>query len=397
MKTFLHFPALARSVAAVVLGLTLAVAGCKRAEPQARGPQTVPVHTAQAQRQSVPLLQTAIGSVQPLRTVAVKSQVDGVIAKVRFREGDEVKAGDLLVELDRRPFENALRSAQADLANARAQEKQATADAERYEHLDQQAAVSKEEYAQYRTKAESGRAGVQAKEAAVANAELQLSYTEIRAPIEGRTGQLNLHEGSLVKGNDAGQPIVTINQLAPISVAYSVPEFALTGIRKASTDGQVKVEIVPHASAAEKVLGHLDFIDNSVDPTTGTIVLKALFENGDRRLWPGEFVDVTTVIGEEKDVVTVPAAAVQAGQNGSQVFVVKADHTVELRPVKTGIQTGEATVVLSGVKEGETVVTDGQLRLVPGSKVESKSPGRAPREVAKVEPDEAPKPTEPKS
>lgn len=397
MNAYLPFSALSRFIASIGLALTLAAGGCKRAEPQARAPQAVPVQTAQAQRQSVPLLQTAIGSVQPLRTVAVKSQVDGVIAKVRFREGDEVKAGDLLVELDRRPFENALRSAQADLANARAQEKQATTDAERYAHLDQQAAVSKEEYAQYRTKAESARAGVQAKEAAVANAELQLSYTEIRAPIEGRTGQLNLHEGSLVKANDAGQPIVTINQLAPISVAYSVPEFALTGIRKASTGGAVKVEIVPHSGGSEKILGRLDFIDNSVDPTTGTIVLKAVFDNADRRLWPGEFVDVTTVIGEEKDVVTVPAAAVQVGQNGSQVFVVKSDHTVELRPVKTGIQTGEATVLLAGVKEGETVVTDGQLRLVPGSKIESKSPARAPREVAKAEPDETPKPTEPKS
>lgn len=397
MNTFTSFFARGKPAAWLGACVIVSMAGCKREERQARGPQTVPVQTAQAQRLTVPVLQNAIGSVQPLRSVAVKSQVDGVIATVQFREGDEVKAGALLVALDRRPFENALRSAQADLANAQAQEQQATADAERYQHLDQQAAVSKEEYAQFRTKAETGRAAVQAKEAAVANAELQLGYTEIRAPIDGRTGQLNLHEGSLVKANDPGQPIVTINQLAPISVAYSVPESALAGIRQASAAGEVKVSIVPHSSGAETVQGHLDFIDNSVDPTTGTIVLKALFENADRRLWPGEFVDVTTVIGEEKDVVTVPAAAVQAGQNGSQVFVVKPDHTVELRSVNVGLQTDQATVLRTGVKEGEVVVTDGQLRLVPGAKVESKPSANPSRGIAKSGADEVPQPATPKS
>ena len=396
MNTFVSFPAVSRTIALGTVFIVLSLAGCKRAESQARGPQVVPVQMAEALRRTVPILQTAIGSVQPLRSVAVKSQVDGVIAKVQFREGDEVKVGDLLVVLDRRPFENALRSAQADLASARAQEQQAATEADRYQHLDQQAAVSKEEYAQYRTRAASAGAAVQAKEAAVANAELQLSYAEIHAPIEGRTGQLNLHEGSLVKANDAGQPIVTINQLAPISVAYSVPESALTSVRRASVAGEVKVSIVPHSSGSEVIQGHLDFIDNSVDPTTGTIVLKAVFENADRRLWPGEFVDVTTVVGEEKDAVTVPTAAVQAGQNGSQVFVVKPNHTVELRPVTIGLQAGESTVMRTGVKEGEIVVTDGQLRLIPGSKVESKSL-QPPREVAKAGTDEAPHPGAPKS
>jgi len=398
MNTSFSFSDLGRYIAIFSAFTLLAAAGCKRAAPKARAAEAVPVQTAEAQRQSVPILQLAIGSVQPLRMVAVKSQVDGVIAKIEFREGDEVKAGDLLVALDRRPFENALRSAQADLANARAQEQQAAADAARYEHLDQQAAVSKEEYAQYRTKAQSAQAGVQAKEAAVANAELQLGYTEIRAPIDGRTGQLNLHEGSLVKANDAGLPIVTINQLAPISVAYSIPESALTDIRKASAAGEVKVTIVPHAAGgSESFVGHLDFIDNSVDPTTGTIVLKALFDNANRQLWPGEFVDVTTAIGEEKNAVTVPASAVQAGQNGNQVFVVKPDRTVELRPVKIGLQTKELTVVRTGVKEGEVVVTDGQLRLVPGAKIEVKKLGGATREVAKAGPDEVPEPATPKS
>jgi multidrug efflux system membrane fusion protein len=373
------------------------VASCNRSAQSVRGPAAVPVQTAEAQLRTVPITQTAIGSVQALRSVAVKSQIDGVIAQVQFREGDEVKAGDLLIALDRRPFENSLRSAQADLANARAQEEQAAADAQRYHNLDQQAAVSKEQYAQYYMKAETARATVQAKEAALANAELQLGYTEIRAPIAGRTGQLNLHEGALVKANDAGQSIVTINQLAPISVAYSVPESVLGSVRAAKLAGEVKVNIVPHSTLSEVVQGRLDFIDNSVDPATGTILLKAVFDNADRRLWPGEFVDVTTVVGEEKDVVVVPMSAVQTGQNGSQVFVLKTDHSVELRPVKVGRQANENTVLREGVRPGEVVVTDGQLRLVSGTKVEVKSLGGTADEVAKAGADKPSHPQPPKS
>lgn len=393
MNTLPHcsFPA---CIALLVICLGTLVS-CRRAPEQARGPQMVPVQTAEAQVRTVPIVQTAIGSVQALRAVAVKSQIDGVIAKIHFREGDEVNAGGLLVTLDRRPFENSVRSAQAELANARAQAEQAVGDARRYENLDQQAAVSKEQYAGYRTRAESARALVQGKEAALANAELQLSYAEIKAPITGRTGQLNLHQGALVKANDAGQAIVTINQLAPISVAYSIPESSLHQVRQAISSGEVNVSIVPHSSGGEEVQGRLDFIDNSVDPTTGTIVLKALFENADRRLWPGEFVDVTTIVGEQKDVIVVPSAAIQTGQQGSQVFVVKADQSVELRRVKVGMQVDQDAVLLSGVKAGEVVVTDGQLRLNPGTKVEVKPLGSG--EVAKVSPEKAAASKAPKS
>ena len=358
----------------------LAVAGCGRGQTSAgRGAAAVPVQTARAVIQTMPINQSAIGSVQSLRTVTVKSQVDGVIAQINFREGDEVKAGDLLITLDHRPFENNLRSARADLANARAQAAHAQAESERYQRLDQQQAISKEQLAQLLTDAESTAAQVQAREAAVANAELQLSYTEIRAPIGGRTGQLNLHEGALVKANDSGSSLVTINQLAPIAVAYSVPEASLASLRAALAAGAVAVTARPHDGVGRPIEGRLDFIDNSVDAATGTILLKAVFANTDRALWPGQYVDIVTRLGEEANAVLVPAAAVQTGQRGSQVFVVKPDRTVDLRDVQTGRSANGLTVIRSGIKAGETVVTDGQLRLVPGAKVEDR-PLTAPGE-----------------
>jgi multidrug efflux system membrane fusion protein len=290
-----------------------------------------------------------------------------------------VQAGDLLISLDRRPFENNLLSARADLANARAQAAHAQAEAERYQRLDQQQAISKEQLAQLLTDAESTKAQVQAREAAVANAELQLGYTEIHAPIAGRTGQLNLHEGALVKANDSGSALVTINQLAPIAVAYSVPEGSLAALRAALDAGVVAVTASPHDGVGKLADGRLDFIDNAVDATTGTILLKAVFANADRTLWPGQFVDTVTRLGEEVGTVVVPSSAVQTGQRGSQVFVVKPDRTVDLRPVETGRSADGLIVIRSGVKAGETVVTDGQLRLVPGAKVEDR-PLTAPGE-----------------
>jgi multidrug efflux system membrane fusion protein len=363
----------ARTAGLAGLAIALLTTGCGRARTSARADApAVPVQVGRALLQTLPVTQNAIGAVQSLRTVAVKSQVDGVIAQIHFREGEEVQAGDLLITLDRRPFENNLRSARADLANARAQADHAQAEAVRYQQLDQQQAISKEQLSQLLTDAETTKAQVQAKEAAVANAELQLGYTEIRAPIAGRTGQLNLHEGALVKANDAGFTLVTINQLSPIAVAYAVPEASLASLRSALAAGAVAVTASPHDGVGKSVEGRLDFIDNAVDATTGTILLKAVFANTDRALWPGQFVDIVTRLGEEAGTVVVPAAAVQVGQRGLQVFVVKPDRTVELRPVETGRSANGLTAIRSGVKAGETVVTDGQLRLVPGARVELK-------------------------
>ena len=376
MKTRISLPESSRigaiAIVVVALGLTGA-AGCKRAAPAAKV-QAVPVQTGVAVRENVPVTVQAIGSVQAVRTVAVKSQVDGVIASIHFREGDEVAAGDLLVTLDRRPFENGLRAAQADLANARAQATQADANFARYRQLDQQNVISKEQFTQLATTADIAKAVVQSKEAAVANAKLQLGYSEIRAPIAGRTGQRNLHEGALVRAGDATQSIVVINQIAPIAVTYAVPEGVLAAVRAAQAAGAVQVGATVHSEADNPAVeGRLDFIDNTVDTTTGMIVLKAVFENADRAFWPGQFVDVVTRVGVDANVVLVPAPAVQTGQRGSQVFVVKADKTVELRAVQTGRSVADRTIILSGVEAGETVVTDGQLRLVPGAGVEPRT------------------------
>ncbi len=339
----------------------------------AGGPPPVPVQIALVEQRDVPRLVESVGVIQALRTVAVKSQVDGMIAKIHFREGDEVKAGELMITLDRRPFENSLRIARADLANARAEAVRAASDVERYQQLTAQDAISKEQFAQLSTKAETTRALVQAKEAAVANAELLLGYAEIRAPITGHTGQLLLHEGALVKANDAAQSIVTLNQIAPVAAAFAVPENTLGPIRAAMANGSAAVTVSDKVSGVARTDGKLTFVDNSVDASTGTITLKAVFANADDKLWPGQFVQVQTRIGVDVGALVVPASAVQTSQTGSSAYVVKADQHVELRAVKILRASGDSLLLSEGVKVGETVVTDGQLRLVPGALIQPKS------------------------
>ncbi len=369
--------------AAAILWFT----GCKPSAATAKAGAAlppVPVQVAIAQQADVPRTVEAVGAIQALRTVAVKSQVDGMIAEIHFKEGDEVKAGDLLVALDRRPFENSLRIARADLANARAEAAKAATDLERYQRLDQQDAISKEQFAQLTTKAETTRALVQAKEAAVANAELLLGYAEIRAPIAGRTGQLILHEGALVKANDVNQSVVTINQLAPIAAAFAVAERSLNDIRAALERGDALVTVKDRSAGVSRSDGKLTFVDNAVDPTTGTITLKAIFENGDHVLWPGQFVQVQLRTGIDRGAIVVPSAAVQIGQNATQIFIVKPDKSIDIRPAKVIRTAGDTTLLAAGVQPGETVVTDGHLRLLPGAKVEVKELSSVATERAKA-------------
>ena len=387
MKTSAPFLSLKLAVLSLLGGvLVWLAAGCSRSGNAGAAAPVVPVQTAVAIQRDVPRRVEAIGNVQALRSVSVKSQVDGIIAEVNFKEGQEVKAGDLLVSLDRRPFENSLLIVRADLANARAMAAQAQADLDRYQQLDRQAVVSKEEYVQYVTKAETAKAQVQAKEAAVSNAELLLGYTSIRASIAGRAGQRLLHEGALVKANDNSFTLVTINQVAPVAVTYAVPERALDEIRAAFAAGRATVAVTERNSGLTRENGRLEFIDNTVDPTTGMVTLKAVFPNDDDALWPGRFVYVVTQVGVDAGAIVVPSTAVQNSQNGYTVYVVKPDATVELRPVKVARTDGDNTLLAEGIKPGETVVTDGQLRLLPGMKVEahrlSGEPGAADAPVA---------------
>jgi multidrug efflux system membrane fusion protein len=358
----------ARFRAVLVIIPLLIAAGCKPNTKARAGAPAVPVRTAVAVQQDVPITRAAVGTVQPLHSVSILSQVEGVVTQVHFRDGDDVKAGAPLVTLDRRPFQAALQAAEAQLALAKANEAKAAADFDRYEKLHQQNAVSDADYTQYSAAAAGARATVAVQEAAVATAKLNLDYTEIRAPIDGRTSRLALREGSLVRANDATTPLLTINQLAPIGVSFSLPEADLASVQAAMKAGSVTV-LAHIASQPDRVLtGHLDYLDNTVGLTTGNIALRATFDNADGTLWPGQFVDAAIKLGELPQAVVVPATALITGQQGEQLFVVKPDNTIEVRIVHPGITSGDLTVT-DGIKPGEQVVIDGQIRLVKGTPV----------------------------
>lgn len=346
----------------VLLALVPSCKGKEQKQPQ-RG---APVVVGKAQSMSIPVELRSIGRVEAYSTVSVKSQVEGQITKVYFREGQEVSKGALLFLIDPRPFEAALKQAEANLAKDMAQAENAKVEAERYALMVQKEYVSKDQYDQVRANAAALAATVEADRAQVEKSRLDLEYTSIRSPIDGRLGSLLVHEGNVVKSNDT--VLVTINQVTPIYVTFSVPEQDLPGIKKYAAAGKLPVEaIVPGMEEPER--GVLSFIDNTVNVSTGTILLKGTFQNSDRGLWPGQFVNAVLTLTTLPDVVVVPSGAVEQGQKGQYVYVVKADMTVEERMVKTGQVQGGYTVVLEGVSPGESVVTDGQLGLVPGASV----------------------------
>jgi multidrug efflux system membrane fusion protein len=363
--------------AAVVLAVALG-SGCSKSKPDAAagfmgGP--VPVLIAQVVRKTVPLELHAIGTVEAYSSVSVKSQIDGKIAEVHFREGEDVKKGDLLVTIDPRPLEAALHQAQANLARDRAQLLQATTDERRYGYLQEHGVGSRQQSDQAHATAEASRATVMADQAAEQTAKISLGYTAIRSPIDGRTGNLMLHPGNLVKANDSSGAIVVINQIKPIYVDFNVPEKDLDEVRRDMSGHQLAVLVRPKSREAQAASesGRLSFIDNAVNANTGTFELKGLFANSAERLWPGQFVDVTLTLSELPDTILVPSQAVQTGQDGSFVFVVERDMSAKPRPVVVGDSLEGQTVIKSGLRAGETVVTDGQLRLFPGAKVKVKS------------------------
>ena len=363
----------------------------------------VPVTVAVASQKDVPVEIQVIGNVEAYSTISVKAQVGGQLTNVYFHEGDYVKTGDLLFTIDPRPFQAALDQATANLAQNQAalgqakanlardtaQNKYTQANAARYAELFQGGVVSKDQSEQLRAAAdassqalaadqaaiESATANIGASKAAIDNARVQLSYTAIRSPIDGRTGNLSVKQGNVVMAISV--ELVTINQLEPIYVTFAVPEAQLPAIKRYMAERKLPVRAGPQDNPADEETGVLTFTDNTVDVTTGTIKLKGTFANSDRKLWPGQFVRVTLRLAIQPNAIVVPTQAVQTGQNGSYVYVVKPDRTVEMRPVSTGARVDQDIVVEQGLQLGETVVTEGQLRLAPGSRVavrEAKKP-----------------------
>jgi membrane fusion protein, multidrug efflux system len=390
-------------VAGGALAAALLLAGCSdNAAGKARVQvPPVPVTVIDAVEKTLPVQLTAVGNAQAYTSVGIKSQINGQIMEVRFKEGQDVKKGDLLFVIDPRPFEAALRQAEAALGQRQAEVQQAQANLERdqaqldnakvqerrYRDLVDRELIAREQYDQLRTNWAALEATVQADRAAVENAKastraaqanvdsarLQVAYTAIRAPIDGRTGNLLVQNGNIIKAND-DNPIVVINQIHPIYVSFSVPEQNLPDIKKyyRATGGLRVITRLPRQQET-LATGDLSFVNNTVDMTTATIQLKATFANMDNALWPGQFLDVSLVL-TSRTAVVVPSQAIQPGQKGPYVFVVKPDMTVESRPVVPGTRLGAETVIEQGVRGAERIVTDGQLRLIPGAKIEIRAP-----------------------
>jgi len=418
----------------LLVGLTCFLGACsstqaKSTKPAAANKRPVPVVIATVTQKTIPVLVKGTGTVEAYSTVSVKSQVGGQLTRVNFQEGQNVKKGDLLFTIDSRSLQAALRQAEANrgkniaavrqaeanqakafaqvnqakanLAKDTAQRQNAQVQAQRYTSLLEQGAVSQAQADQFSTSAqaldatvladqstvadaiaatgaaraqiENAQAAVSADSAAIDNAKVLLSYSTIFAPIEGRTGNLKVNQGNLVKADDTN-PLVVISQIQPIYVTFSIPQRLLPDVKKYMTGRTLEMDaLIPKAEGTPE-RGELTFVDSTVDTTTGTIKLKGTFANSQERLSPGQFVNVALKLSEEPNAIAVPSASVQTGQKGQYVFVVKSDQTVEVRPVKTGNAVGNETVIKEGLKAGEQVVTDGQFNLVPGAKVELKQP-----------------------
>jgi multidrug efflux system membrane fusion protein len=344
--------------------------GCSKKTEPPKGRPTALVVTAAATQQDVPLQIKAIGTIEASESVSIRTQISGELTKVAFREGQDVQQGALLFQLDPRNYQAAIRKAEATLARDLVIMENARKDYLRYSQLVKDGIVTQEQTEGYRTKAESAAADVAADQASVDSAREQLAYCTINSPISGRLGVLAVDRGNVVKANDT--VLVTINKFTPINAAFTVPEKLLPEIKRYLTAGKVVVEAELPGTAPKTEKGLLSFIDNTVDATTGTIRIKAVFDNSGKQLWPGQFVKLSIILGTKNNAVVVPSQAVQTGQTGQFVFVVKADETAEIRPVVGGSVVKGMTVIEKGLQPGEHVVIDGQMRVIPGGKVEVK-------------------------
>lgn len=341
-----------------------------------RQPPAIPVVVAAAERRSMPVRLDVIGTVQTIASVSVKSRIDAQIAEVKVKDGQYVKTGDVLFQLDARAAEAQVRQTEAQLVRDKAQLVNAKRDVDRYAPLLAKDFVSHQQYDTAVTTALALEASVRADEAALENAKVLLTYYTITAPIDGRLGMVTAKVGNNVKANDV--PFLTLNQVKPIYVLFSVAERELPAIRTALAAGPVTVSALPAGDKGQPIEGKLAFYDNTVDVATGTIALRGIFENQDERLWPGEFVNVALTLSTEADALVVPQGAVQIGQAEPFVFVVKDDDTAEVRKVRVGRTVDGQSIIASGLSPGERVVVDGQLRLNNGSRVEIRSAERKP-------------------
>jgi membrane fusion protein, multidrug efflux system len=342
-----------------------------RSQGQSGRSGAVPVTVATVIQKSMPVQLTATGTVEAYATVSIRAQVGGVITKVSFTQGQDVKQGDPLFTIDPRPLEAALKQAEANLQRDTAQLQNSREQARRYAELVKKQYVSQEQFDQIKTNADALESVVDADKAAVENAKVQLSYCYIFAPVDGRTGSLQLNQGNLVRTNDA-TPLVVINQVNPIYVTFSLPEGNLPEIKARMAQSSLKVLAILPQSPDNPEQGTLTFVDNAVDATTGTIKFKGTFANAGRRLWPGQFVKVLLNLSEQPNAVVIPFQAIQSGQDTQLVFVVKPDRTVEVRPVVVSRTLNGEAVVDKGLKPGETIVTDGQFLLSQGTRVQIK-------------------------
>jgi multidrug efflux system membrane fusion protein len=388
MRPLPHF----RLSSALALASILLLAGCGGQAPAggakagkgAKG-GAAPVLVAQAERKVVPLALEAIGAVEPIRSTAVRSQVTGTLLKRVIREGQDVRQGEVLFEIDPRPFRNALQAAEADLQKVRVQLETARAQVARYRSLTADQMVSKEQFEKINDTARALEAEALSVESRLATARIQLDYCSIRAPLAGRSGQISLHEGDIVRANDTGIPLTTIHQLSPINVTFGVPQQYLGALQRYRASGQLAVAATPPGVDEKPEGGELTFLDNTVESATGTLRLKAAFANPGQRLWPGQFVTVAVTLANP-EVIAIPSSALQTSQSGQYVYVVKADRTAELRPVSVERTVGAEAVIAKGLAAGETVVTEGQLRVVPGRAVDIRDAAGGARPATKAAP-----------
>ncbi|MDB5410008.1 MAG: Membrane fusion protein multidrug efflux system [Rhodospirillales bacterium] len=337
----------------------------------------IPVTAGRAEAKDVPVFLMGLGTVQAFNSVTVKSRVDGPIVKVSFAEGQEVKAGDALFQIDPRPFQAMLEQAQGNKAKDEAQLAGAQRDLARYAKLLPQGYQTGQSYDDQKATVGQLQGTVAADQAAIDTAQLNLDYANIRSPIDGRTGARLVDVGNLVQAGN-GAALVTIAQLKPIFVSFTVPQASLIDIRSSEADGKLAVVVEGQDAATPLATGQLTLIDNQIDGTTGTIHLKATFDNADEKLWPGEFVNVRLITSHSKNAITVPAQTVMQGPNGAYAYVIKPDNTVERRVVEMASSNDGTAVITKGIAAGETVVVDGQYRLTDGARVNPAAPGSAP-------------------